>query len=119
MFYPRDSVLALDELAIHDDEHPGQREYAKELQRHTEPRPRLVPIPWTVMRGLAGLATLWNKVFFRGRGKVPGIFVPAKLYPRSKPLKYTNEKLRRVLGWKPQIGWREGLARCFESDSAA
>jgi len=97
-----------------DDEHPGQRAYAKELQRHTRPRPRLVPIPWTVMRGLAGLATLWNKVFFRGRGKVPGIFVPAKLLPRSKPLRYTNAKLRRVLGWEPKIGWREGLARCFE-----
>jgi nucleoside-diphosphate-sugar epimerase len=100
-----------------DDELPNQLEYARELQRYTLPRPRLVPVPWTVMKGLAWLATLWNTIFFRGRGKVPGILVPAKLYPRSKPLHYTNAKLRRILGWNPKIGWKEGLANCFKENS--
>ncbi len=104
-------------LNVVDNEHPGQFAYARELKRYIQPRPRLLPIPWTVMKGLAGLAMLWNKIFFRGRGKVPGIFVPSKLYPRAKPLHYTNEKIRRILGWNPNIGWHEGLAECFEPDT--
>lgn len=100
-----------------DNEHPTQLTYARELQRYSQPKSRLIPIPWTVMKGLAGLATLWNKIFFRGRGKVPGIFVPSKLYPRAKPLNYANEKIRRVLGWNPRISWREGLSDCFKTDS--
>ena len=96
-----------------DDETPTQRRYAKMLQRHTTPRPRIVPVAWSIMRGLAALASLTNAVCFRGRARVPGILVPARLHARCKPLRYTNTRLRDELGWVPRVSLSEGLARCF------
>ncbi|MFP4193216.1 MAG: NAD-dependent epimerase/dehydratase family protein, partial [Candidatus Hydrogenedentota bacterium] len=59
-------------LNVVDDETPSQRAYLNELRRHMPERPRIIPIPWTVMRALARTASVVNGVFFRGTAKVPG-----------------------------------------------
>lgn len=107
-------------LNVVDDDLPTQWGYARELRRHVRPRPRLVPVPWTVMRVLAGLAMLTRKLFLGPAGKLPGVLVPAKLYAMAKPLRYSNAELKRVLEWKPRLGWKEALAAGFASapDSA-
>jgi len=98
-------------LNVVDDQTPSQRDYLKELQSRMTPRPRVVPVPWAVMRLLARLAWLSNQLFFRGTAKVPGLLVPSRLHARCKPLRYPNQAIKEALGWQPRYSWKEGVAR--------
>lgn len=98
-------------LNIVDDEQPSQRRYLSALRKHMAGPSHVIPVPWIVIRLLARLAWLTNAILFRGTAKVPGLFVPARLHARCKPLRYTNAKAVSVLGWRPRFSWREGLER--------
>jgi nucleoside-diphosphate-sugar epimerase len=98
-------------LNVVDNSTPSQRDYLDALCDQLTPRPRIVPIPWLVMRLLARLAWLTNRICFKGTAKVPGLFVPSRLHARCKPLKYTNKKIISILGWEPKYSWQEGIKR--------
>ena len=98
-------------LNVIDDETPTQRRYAGLLRKHASPRPLILPVSWTVMRFLAGAATVTNRVCFGNRAKVPGLFVPARLHARCKPLRYSNRRIKDVLGWAPRYSLEEAMAR--------
>ncbi len=102
-------------LNVVDGKTPSQRAYLKVLQNKMTPRPHIIPIPWTVMRLLARLAWLTNRIFFNGTAKVPGLFVPSRLHARCKPLRYTNKKIVSTLGWKPRYSWQEGINRSLQN----
>ena len=98
-------------LNIVDDHPPTQRRYAKLLQSRTTPRPRIVPLNWTVLRTVARLGWLWNKYVLKGKAKVPGLLVPARLHARCKPLRYRNALAKRVLGWSPRFTLEQAVDR--------
>ena len=98
-------------LNVVDDDMPTQRRYAAALRKRVSPRPLILPVAWTVMRFLAGMAVLTNKLLLRGKAKIPGIFIPCRLAARCKPLRYSNRKIKDVLGWKPRYGMKEALDR--------
>jgi len=104
-----------------DDKPPTQRQYARQLQRRMSPRPIIVPVAWTVMRSLARMAVLTNKLLLGGRAKVPGIFIPARLHARCKPLRFDNARIKQSLGWSPRYSLEEALDRSFavEADGGA
>ena len=102
-------------LNIVDDETPSQRRYAKLLQRRMPTRPRIIPIPWLAARAMARLAWLTNRLLLRGHAKVPGVLVPSRLHARCKPRRYSNARLKAVVGWEPRYGLKEALDRSFES----
>jgi nucleoside-diphosphate-sugar epimerase len=106
-------------LNVIDDDPPTQRRYAALLARRMSPRPMIVPVSWTIMRSLAGLATLTNRLLLGGRAKVPGIFVPARLHARCKPLRFSNERIKQSLGWRPRFDLRQALDRSFAEPSDA
>ena len=103
-------------LNIVDDAPPSQRTYLNALRKHGAGPMRVIPVPWIVVRLLARLAWLTNAILFRGTAKVPGLFVPARLHARCKPLRYTNAKAATVLGWRPRFSWREGLERACSNE---
>lgn len=105
-------------LNVVDNQSPSQRAYMKKLKRSTTPRPGVVPIPWTLIRALARVAWLTNRLFFGGTAKVPGLLVPCRLHARCKPLRYTNKRITATLGWKPRYTWQEGLDRSMEGTQA-
>jgi nucleoside-diphosphate-sugar epimerase len=105
-------------LNVVDDDMPTQRRYASMLRRRTSPRPIILPVAWTVMRGLAGLAMLTNKLLLGGRAKVPGIFIPCRLAARCKPLRFSNRRIKEALGWKPRYPLNEALDRSFAAEKA-
>jgi len=94
-----------------DDHPPTQRRYAKLLQSRTNPRPRIVPLSWTVLRTVARLGWLWNRFVLGGKAKVPGLLVPARLHARCKPLRYRNDKAKTVLGWSPRYTLEQAVDR--------
>ena len=103
-------------LNVVDGETPSQKVYVDGLRAHMTRKPHIIPIPWSVMRVLARTAWLVNRVFFRGTAKVPGLFVPARLHARCKPLRYTNKKIKDVLSWQPRYTWREGIQRSIDDN---
>jgi nucleoside-diphosphate-sugar epimerase len=94
-----------------DDERPTQRRFASLIRTHFSPRPTIVPVPLWVMRLISGLAWHTNKRVFGGRAKVPGLFVPARLAARCRPLRFSNQKIKNGLGWKPKHSLHEALDR--------
>lgn len=102
-------------LNIIDDDLPTQSAYAKKLiERMTSP-PRTIPINWTVMRLLSRTIWLGNKLIFKGRAKLPSIFVPARLDARFKPLHYSNNRAKQILNWKPKYSLDIALDRSYSN----
>lgn len=104
-------------LNIVDDELPRQRTYFNELHRRTIPRPRVLRIPWTMLRLMARCSWLANRLIFHGRVKLPYMLIPAKLHALAKPLRYPNRRMKEATGWQPRFSLDEALRRCFQSDS--
>jgi 2-alkyl-3-oxoalkanoate reductase len=104
-------------LNVVDNETPSQRAYMNAVHSVTKSRAWIIPMPWCILRFLARSAWLTNKVCFGGTGKLPGLLRPAALHARCKPLRYTNKKLRRILGWSPQFSVNEGLIRSVAPES--
>ena len=102
-------------LNIVDDDPPTQRRYAKLLRKRLSPRPIILPVAWSVMRFLAGMAAIVNRVLLGSKAKIPGLFVTARLHARCKPLRFTNEKIKNVLKWKPRYSLNEALDRSLGS----
>ena len=94
-----------------DDEQPRQRDYVNLLRDRTTPRPKIVPVSWTVMRSVARLASLTNKLVLGNRARLPGLFIPCRVHARFKPLKYSNRKIKEMLGWKPRVSLLEAVER--------
>ncbi len=97
-------------LNIVDDDLPTQSTYANKLARRMTP-PRTILLDWTLMRLLSH--TIWqgNKLLFKGRVKLPGILVPARLHARFKPLHYSNMRAKQILNWNPKYALDIALDR--------
>ena len=55
----------------------------------------------------------------RRPGEGPGIFIPCRLAARCKPLRFSNHRIKEVLGWKPRYSLNEALDRSFAAEKAA
>lgn len=93
-----------------DDDLPTQGRYVELVSAVMEPPPSLF-VPWPVMRVAADALDRANGMLLGGRAKFPGIVVPEKLHGRFKPLRYTNAKAKRLLGWTPRYSTEEAVRR--------
>jgi UDP-glucose 4-epimerase len=69
-----------------------------------------VPVPYSLVYWVVKAAF---ETVFRRNNKLPQILIPCRLESRLKPLRYTNTRVRDVLGWKPPLSFRECLSRTF------
>jgi nucleoside-diphosphate-sugar epimerase len=58
---------------------------------------------------------LWEKYAHWSQGQLPPVYNRRDWHAYWKKTYYTNEKLKNLLGWKPNISTAEGLKRFFES----
>ena len=100
-------------LNIIDNDLPTQKAYTDKILKLLSPHPSTIGIYWALMRLLSRSVWLSNKVLFLGKIKLPGIFIPARLEPRFKPFRYSNEKAREVLDWQPIYSLDEALQRSY------
>lgn len=104
-------------LNIVDDDLPTQSIYAEKIRQRMTSSPLAIAIDWTLMRLLAQTLWLTNKTLFRGRVKLPGLFIPARLHARFKPLQYSNLRAKQVLNWTPKYSLDTALDRsCSHSE---
>jgi hypothetical protein len=71
----------------------------------------MIPVSWMVMRFIAWAFWTYNQVFLKGQAKLPGIFIPAALHARFKPLRYTNARAKKVLNWTPRYSLDTAIER--------
>jgi len=103
-------------INIVDDDLPTQGEYAKRVSSMIE-TPSSLTIPWPVISGVAAAIKKSNEVLIGGRAKFPGIVVPDRLHARFKPLRYTNAKAKRLLGWQPRFSFGEAVDRSVKAQT--
>ncbi|MEM9561218.1 MAG: NAD-dependent epimerase/dehydratase family protein [Actinomycetota bacterium] len=114
------SPVAGEVINVVDDDLPTQQAYADAVASRTEV-PSNVTVPWALVRAGAETLAVANRRLLGGRAKFPGIAVPERLHARFKPLRYTNAKAKRLLGWSPRYGLSEAIERSLaaEADRAA
>ncbi len=69
-----------------------------------------LPVPYSPVYWL--IKAVFETVF-RRNNKLPQILIPCRFESRLKPLRYTNTRVREVLGWKPPLSFQECLSRTF------
>jgi nucleoside-diphosphate-sugar epimerase len=99
-----------------DDERPTRRGYTDLLKRHGAVSPIILPAGWGIVRVVAALASATNRFVLRGRLELPGLLIPARVDARFKPLRYSNERVRRAIGWKPSVPLQEAMSRSFSPE---
>jgi nucleoside-diphosphate-sugar epimerase len=102
---------------IVDDDLPTSREF---LRAYKRAKPfRSVPVPYFVTR--SGCSA-WERYSKFSKGQLPPVFNERRCSAEWKGNRYSNEKIKMRLGWKPRIPMREAVARYVEwlrSDQSA
>lgn len=113
-----DSPLDGETINIVDDDLPTQAAYVAAVQARTT-IPPTITVPWPLVRAGAGLLGAINRRWLDGRAKFPGIAVAERLDARFKPLRYTNDKAKRLLGWTPRHSLDEAIERSLAAEGSA
>ena len=98
-------------LNIVDDELPTVAGYSRMVPPRLTPTPKVRYVPYWFMRAFAWSVAMVNRRLLKSRAKIPGIFAPAKLAARCKPLRYSNARIKQVIGWVPRFGFTDALSR--------
>jgi nucleoside-diphosphate-sugar epimerase len=61
------------------------------------------------------LCYLWERYSIRSQGQLPLAFNRKRWHSVWKKTRYSNEKLKKLLGWTPIVSMAEGMSRYFES----
>lgn len=90
-----------------DDAPPTGSELLAEYRRSGQ-RLRVVPVPGGAIAPLSRLCQWYHRW---SRGQLPEVLTPYKSAAQWKPLRYSNARAKAVLGWRPRVGFDEGLRR--------
>lgn len=101
-------------LNIVDDDLPTQGEYRTAVAGVLDTVPRMIPVPWTLVRLLTKACSVANRRLAGGRANPPGLFREAVVHARFKPMRYPNEAAKRVLDWRPRYDLDGALRRIGE-----
>jgi nucleoside-diphosphate-sugar epimerase len=93
-----------------DDDVPTSRQFLKLYKKHARTF-RSVFMPKTVS---FLFCLLWENYSRWSKGQLPPVFNRLRWASNWKGNRYTNEKLKTMLGWTPRVAPEEGLRRYFE-----
>jgi len=93
-----------------DDDLPSSREFLRQYKRNVE-NFKSVYVPHSVS---LTLCWLWQKYSNWSNGQLPPVFNLRRWRAEWKKTRYSNEKLKILLGWRPIVPMAEGMRRLFE-----
>jgi nucleoside-diphosphate-sugar epimerase len=93
-----------------DDDQPSSRKFLRLYKRNVG-NFRSVPIPYPLAYLLC---TAWEKYSEWSEGQLPPAFNRSRCSAEWRGNRYSNEKLKRLLGWTPKVSFEEGCRRYFE-----
>src|SRR5207247_2190515 len=88
-----------------DDDLPSSRQFLRMYKKEVSPFPSFY-IPHYVSYVLC---VLWEKYSAWSQGQLPAVYNRRVWATSWKRTRYSNEKLKRVLGWRPHVSMAEGL----------
>jgi nucleoside-diphosphate-sugar epimerase len=94
-----------------DDDLPTSRQFLKLYKRNVRPF-RSIPIPRLASYALCAM---WEKYSDWSEGQLPPVFNRRAWHAYWKGSRYSNAKLKRMVGWTPRVSTPEGLRRYFAS----
>jgi nucleoside-diphosphate-sugar epimerase len=94
-----------------DDDLPSSRQFLQLYKKNVK-RFKSVYVPHAVSYALCWL---WEKYSRWSEGQLPPAFNRRRWHAYWKKTRYSNEKLKTRLGWKPRVPTAEGLQRFFRS----
>ena len=100
---------------IVDRDLPTHASYHRMCRRAGALTGRAVYVPWVVVATGGLLIRAINRMFFKGRAKLPEILDYPRQQARWKPLQYRHGRAVKELGWTPGISIAEGVIRTFQS----
>jgi nucleoside-diphosphate-sugar epimerase len=83
--------------------------YAREYAAGMQQPGLLVPIPYRIGLGIAKLASLMSRMLFGKKGKLPSLLVTRRFESQFKPLRFSSQKVRDILKWRPPLNFDECL----------
>jgi UDP-glucose 4-epimerase len=90
-----------------DDDNVRVWRYVHEYAKGTRECGVPLPIPYLIGFGIAKLAALTSRILFGSSGKLPSLLTPRRFEAQFKPLRFSNRKLKDVLGWRPPLSFAE------------
>jgi nucleoside-diphosphate-sugar epimerase len=94
-----------------DDDLPTSRQFLRQYKRQVR-RFRSIPVPHLASYVLCAA---WEKYSTWSAGQLPPVFNRWAWHAYWRGSRYTNAKLKTLLGWTPGVTTAEGLRRYFES----
>lgn len=94
-----------------DDNLPSSRKFLRQYKRNVKGFKSLY-VPHVVSYALC---YLWESYSIWSAEQLPPAFNRRKWHAYWKKTRYSNEKLKKRLGWKPKVRTEEGMKRFFES----
>jgi nucleoside-diphosphate-sugar epimerase len=94
---------------IVDDDLPSSRQFLHQYKRNVR-RFRSVYIPRPISYAFCWL---WEKYAHWSEGQLPPVFNRRRWNAEWKKTRYSNDKLKAKLGWKPKVQMQEALRRYF------
>jgi UDP-glucose 4-epimerase len=98
-----------------DGDHIRVLRYVREYAQQTGHAKLLLPVPYHVWLGLAYVASLTSRALFGKRGQLPSLLVPRRFEAQFKPIRFSNQKLKRVLSWTPPLCFDECLSSTYRA----
>jgi nucleoside-diphosphate-sugar epimerase len=87
--------------------------YASEYARRSGQRGFLLPVPYRAGLGIAQLAALTSRTLFGKKGKLPSLLTPRRFESQFKPIRFSNQRARAKLNWKPPLSFEQCLDLSF------
>ncbi len=94
-----------------DDDLPSSRQFLRLYKRNV----RQVKSLYVPHMASYALSYLWERYSNWSEGQLPPSFNRWRWHAYWKKTQYSNEKLKRLLGWTPKVSTADGLRRYFES----
>jgi nucleoside-diphosphate-sugar epimerase len=96
---------------IVDDDLPSGRDLMKRYQAAVGPV-RGVAVPGWAIGPLSGACEWYHRW---SRGQLPAVLTRYKSAAMWRPLHYSNARAKAELGWRPEVGFEEGLRQTFSA----
>ncbi len=98
-------------LNVVDDDLPTSRQFLRLYKKNVKPF-RSIPVPRAASYAMCAL---WERYSAWSEGQLPPVFNRRAWHAYWKGSRYTNARVKRMLGWSPRVSTAEGLRRYFAS----
>lgn len=92
-----------------DDNLPSHARYRALCRAAGVSMPPAVPVPWILVAASGWFVQFVNKTILGNRARLPEFLAYRRQKARWKPLRYSNARLKEVLGWTPSVSIEEGV----------